>query len=136
MLERKSAPMSLWVPIAGCLLCLLSQPAQAQSVIDASDQDLARGELPLLLSVLTRGLTRSDGRGSAGGARVRGITQATPGVYCGEVSTQGRDGQYGPFTRFVVETKIRNATIAPTNDPARDAMLRRMINARCNGSAK
>jgi hypothetical protein len=110
---------------------LLLQPAQTQTVIDESDQGLARGELPLLLSVLARGLTRSDGRGSAETARVRVLVQARPGVYCGEVSTQGRDGQYGPFTQFVVETKIRNATIAPTNDPARDAMLRRMIDTRC-----
>ncbi len=125
--------IALWGPIAGCLMWLLVlPPAQAQTVVDGSDQGLARGELPLLMSVLTRGLTRSDGRGSAQSARVRGIVQAKPRVYCGEVSTRGRDGQYGPFTRFVVETKIRNATIAPTNDPARDAMLRRMINARCS----
>jgi hypothetical protein len=57
--------------------------------------------------------------------------EAQPGVYCGEVSTRGEGGEYGPFTRFVVETKVRNATIAPANDPARGAILTRMIDARC-----
>jgi hypothetical protein len=111
---------------------LLAQgAAQAQTVIDGSDQGLLRGELPLLMSVLERGLTRSDARGAATTARVRGIVQPEPGIYCGEVSTRGRDGQYGPFTRFVAETKIRQATIAPVNDPERAAMIQRMIDARC-----
>ena len=109
----------------------MSAPAEAQTVIDGSDQGLLRGELPLLMSVLERGLTRSDGRGAAATARVRGITQAKPRVYCGEVSTRGRDGQYGPFTRFVAETKIRQATIAPVNDPERVSMILKMIEARC-----
>ncbi len=122
-----------WSAIAGCLVWLLvSTPAQAQTIIDGSDRGLLRGELPLVLSVLQRGLTRSDGRGGATTARVRGIVQAKPGVYCGEVSTRDRGGEYGPFTRFVVETKIRNATIAPVNHPTRDAMLQRMIDARCH----
>lgn len=112
----------------------LSGSAQAQAVVDGSDEGLARGEVPLLLSVLERGLTRSDGRGAATTARVRRIVQAKPGVYCGEVSTRDSGDAYGPFTRFVVETTTRNATVAPVNDPARDAMLRRMIDARC-GSA-
>jgi hypothetical protein len=43
------------------------------------------------------------------------------------VSTKGRDGDYGEFTRFVVETKIRQATVAPTTDPTRIAMILRMI---------
>ena len=117
---------------AGCLVWLLvSSPAQAQTVIDGSDQGLLPGQLPLLVSVLRRGLTRSDGRGNPQDARVRNIVEAEPGVYCGEVSTRGRDGEYGQFTRFVVETKIRNATIAPANDPARVAMVMRMIDARC-----
>jgi hypothetical protein len=110
---------------------LASGPVQAQTVIDGSDQGLLPGQVPLLVSVLRRGLTRSDGRGSPQDARVRNIVEAQPGVYCGEVSTRGGDGEYGPFTRFVVETKIRNATIAPANDPARGAMLQRMIDARC-----
>src|SRR5688500_13007668 len=115
-----------WGAIAGCLMWQLAQgAAQAQTVIDGSDQGLLRGELPLLISVLERGLTRSDARGAATTARVRGIVQAEPGVYCGEVSTRGRDGRYGPFTRFVAETKIRQATIAPVNDPDRVLMIHR-----------
>ncbi len=122
----------MWSVVAGCLVWLsVSAPAQAQTVIDGSDRGLLRGELPLLISVLERGLTRSDGRGAATTARVRGIIQAKPGVYCGEVSTRGRDGEYGKFTRFVVETKIRQATIAPVNDPERAAMILKMIDARC-----
>jgi hypothetical protein len=109
----------------------MSAPAQAQTVIDGSDQGLLRGELPLLTSVLERGLTRTDGRGAATTARVRGIVQAKPGVYCGEVSTRDRGGSYGKFTRFVVETKIRQATIAPVNDPDRALMIQKMIDARC-----
>jgi hypothetical protein len=129
---RSGSRHSLRGAVAISLVWLfMAAPAHAQTVIDGSDQGLLRGELPLLISVLERGLTRSDGRGAATTARVRGIVQAEAGVYCGEVSTRDRDGQYGPFTRFVVETKIRQATIAPVNEPARDAMLRRMIDARC-----
>ncbi len=106
-------------------------PAQAQTVVDGSDQGLRRGELPLLLSVLKRGLTRTDGRGNAQSAQVRSIIQTKPGVYCGEVRTRGPDGQYGPFTRFVAETKIRQATIEPVSDPERVTMILRMIDARC-----
>lgn len=119
-------------PVAGCLVWLqMMAPAHAQTVIDGSQQGLRRGELPLLLSVLKAGLTSSDGRGRPYSARVRGIAHAKPGVYCGEVSTQGSDGKYGRFTRFAVDTKILNATIAPVNDPARAAMILRMIDARC-----
>ncbi len=116
-----------WATAGFLVWLLVSSPAQAQTVIDGSDQGL----LPLLVSVLRRGLTRSDGRGNPQDARIRNIVEAEPGVYCGEVSTRGRDGQYGVFTRFVVETKIRNATIAPANDPTRVAMVMRMIAARC-----
>jgi hypothetical protein len=47
------------------------------------------------------------------------------------VSTKGRDGEYREFSRFVVETKIRQATITPTTDPTRVAMILRMIDDRC-----
>ncbi len=116
-----------WATAGFLVWLLVSSPAQAQTVIDGSDQGL----LPLLVSVLRRGLTRSDGRGNPQDARIRNIVETEPGVYCGEVSTRGRDGEYGQFTRFVVETKIRNATIAPANDPARVAMVMRMIDACC-----
>jgi hypothetical protein len=65
---------------------------------------------------------------------VRSIVQTKPGVYCGEVSTKGRDGEYQEFTRFVVETKIRQTTIAPTADPTRLTMILRMIEDRCRSS--
>jgi hypothetical protein len=118
--------------VSGCLGWLLfSAPVQAQTVVDGSAQKLLPGQLPFLLSVLERGLTRSDGRGDAETARVRGIVEARPGVYCGQVSTQGRNGEYGRFTQFVVETKIRNATVAPVDDPGREAMMLAMIKARC-----
>lgn len=121
-----------WHAITVCFVWLaIFVPAQAQTVIDGSEQGLLRGELPLLISVLDRGLTRSDARGAATTARVRGIVQPEPGIYCGKVSTRGPDGEYGPFTRFVVETKIRQATIAPVNDPERIAMIQKMIDARC-----
>ena len=121
-----------WRAITGSLVWLsLFVPARAQTVIDGSEQGLLRGELPLLISVLERGLTRSDARGAATTARVRGIVQPEPGIYCGEVSTRGPDGLYGPFTRFVVETKIRQATIAPVNDLERGLMIQKMIDARC-----
>ena len=129
---RSRSRRRAWSAIAVSLVWLpMSAPAQAQTVVDGSDRGLLRGELPLLTSVLERGLTRSDGRGAATTARVRGIVQAKPGIYCGEVSTRGRDGEYGKFTRFVVETKIRQATIAPVNDPERALMIQKMIDARC-----
>jgi hypothetical protein len=130
--RRSRTKCSTWSVVAVSLVWLfMHAPAQAQTVVDGSDQGLLRGELPLLLSVLKRGLTRSDGRGNPQSAQVRNIVQVKPGVYCGEVSTRGRNGQYGPFTRFVVETKIRQATIEPVDDLERLSMMLRMIEDRC-----
>ena len=100
-------------------------PAPSQTVVDASDRSFDSSERALLLSVLKRRLP------DPASALVRGIVQVKPGVYCGEVSTKGRDGEYREFSRFVVETKIRQATITPTADPTRVAMILRMIEDRC-----
>ena len=114
------------VVIAGSLLwLLLGAPAQAQEVVDGSADRLDRSDRALLLSVLKNRLPDPQS------ARLRGLVQPKPGVYCGEVSTKGSDGEYREFTRFVVETKIRQATIAPTTDPTRVAMILRMIEDRC-----
>jgi hypothetical protein len=114
------------VAIAGSLLCLLlTAPAQAQEVVDGSADSLDRNDRALLLSVLKNRLPDPQS------ARLRGLVQPKPGVYCGEVSTRGRDGEYGEFTRFVVETKIRQVTVASTTDPTRIAMILRMIADRC-----
>jgi hypothetical protein len=103
----------------------LSAPAHAQEVVDGSADSLDRNDRALLLSVLKSRLPDPQS------ARLRGLVQPKPGVYCGEVSTKGREGEYHEFSRFVVETKIRQATIAPTSDPTRIAMILRMIADRC-----
>ena len=107
---------------------LMAAPAQSQVVVDGSDRSFDFSDRALLLSVLQSKLPDPKT------ARVRGIVQTKPGVYCGEVSTRVRDGEYGDFTRFVVETKIRQATIIPTSNPARAAMIQRMIEDRCRSS--
>ncbi len=118
--------VAVWAPVvASFMLLLLADPAQSQVVVDGSDRAFDSSDRALLLSVLKSKLRDPKT------ARVRGIVQTKPGVYCGEVSTRGRDGEYGDFTRFVVETKIRQATITPTSDPARAAMILRMIEDRC-----
>jgi hypothetical protein len=117
-----------WGAIAGSLVWLLTTaPVQAQTVVDGSDKSLASTDLALLLSVLKSKLPAPRS------AQVRGIVEAKPGVYCGEVSTRGRDGKYGEFARFAVETKIRQATVTPTTDPARVVMILRMIDDLCRG---
>ncbi len=118
--------VAAWAPMAASFMWLLiATPAQSQVVVDGSDSSFDTSDRALLLSVLKSKLRDPKT------ARVRGIVQTKPGVYCGEVSTRGRDGEYGDFTRFVVETKIRQATIIPTSDPARAAMILRMIEDRC-----
>ena len=121
--------LATWGPLVLGFVTLLSPaPAPAQTVVDASDRSFDTSERALLLSVLKRRLPDSAS------ARVRSIVQTKPGVYCGEVSTKGSDGEYREFTRFVVETKIRQTTIAPTADPTRLTMILRMIEDRCRSS--
>ena len=105
---------------------LMIAPAQSQIVVDGSDSTFDPSARALLLSVLKSRLLNPQT------AQLRGIVQTQPGVYCGEVRIQGRNGEYGDFSRFVVETKIRQATIIPTSDPARTAMILRMIEDRCH----
>ena len=117
-----------WGAVGASLVWLLTTaPIQAQTVVDGSDKSLASTDLALLLSVLKSKLPAPKS------AQIRGIVEAKPGVYCGEVSTRGRDGKYGEFARFAVETKIRQATVTPTTDPARVEMILSMINHLCRG---
>ncbi len=118
--------IATWGPVAVSLVwLLLIAQAQAQTVVDGSDRSLDPNDRALLLSVLKSRLPDPQS------AQVRSIVQGRPGVYCGEVSTRGRDGELGEFTRFVVETKIRQVTVTPTTDPARIAMILRMVQERC-----
>jgi hypothetical protein len=103
----------------------LSAPTQAQEGVDGSADSLDRNDRALLLSVLKTRLPDPQY------ARFRGLARPRPGVYCGEVSTRGQDGEYSEFARFAVETKIRQVTIVPTADPARAATILRMIDDRC-----
>jgi hypothetical protein len=104
---------------------LLAAPTQAQTVVDESDKGIESNDRALLLSILKSRLPDPQG------ALLRSIAQPKPGVYCGEVATRGRNGEPGEFTRFVVETKIRQVTVTPTTDPARIAMIQQMIEERC-----